>query len=332
MLPFVYAPLILIDGKGNLGSALLESARLVARGGRLRHLALSLAAHAIQIAPPVLAAIAAERLLQPDLVPLAVLCSVPLLAASVPLGQGMISSAYAARRADVVDRRRTRAAGRPPHALVWLWTLLVMSPFLSLGMLGASLARPSRLAEAAAPAGVLVADLVVANGRRRFRPPDTALEITADAREVRVVASDGGGVGALPLGPGASIERVRVLRVRDTYAIEVLRDGRRVVGWIDRAGVRRDDGLRRRLHDRAPTWAIACMLAALVATAWFMLPVLASLAEVRRGYALPATQRPAPEALTRLRARTLWRASLAALLLSPLAILSLYLGLACLAP
>jgi hypothetical protein len=333
VLPLLYAPLLLLDGKGNLGGALLESARLVARGGVVPHFALTLVAHAIQIAPPAIAALVAARLLQPDLAPLAILCSVPALAATVPLGQGMITAAYATRRADVVDRRRSRAPGRPPGPLVWLWALVVLTQFVAFAMLGASLARPSRLQPGRAPAGESLAHLAVTNhAPRRFHLRDTALEFIANVREVRIVAGDGGGVGTLPLGPGGAIERVRVVRVRDLYAVEVTRSSDVVVGWVDRAGVRLDDGLQRRLRDRVSPRAIAIMVLALVATALFLLPSLAGLAEVRRGYALPAAQRPAPHALRELRARTFRRATVAALALAPLAAHSLYRGLACLAP
>lgn len=333
VLPFLYTPLLLIDEKGNLGSALLESARLIARGGVIAHLGLSLVANAVQVAPPAIAALVASRVVQPDLVPFAILCSVPALAVTVPFGQGMITAAYAERRAEVVDRRRTRAAGRPPRTLVWLWALVVLAQFAAVAMLGASLARPSRLAPGRAPEGELIADLAMGDGvARHVHPLDTALEFTASAREVRVVASDGGGVGTLPLGPGAPIARVRIVRVRESYAVEITR-GRDVrVGWIDRAGVRVDDGLQRRLRDRAPPRVIASMVGALAATALFLLPILAGLAEMRRGYALPAAQRPAPHALRERRARTLRRATFAALALAPPAAHSLYRGLVCLGP
>jgi hypothetical protein len=94
--------------------------------------------------------------------------------------------------------------------------------------------------------------------------------------------------------------------------------------WIDRSGVRLDDDLRARLLDRVPIWALLLMLASLFSTASALLPVLASLAELHRLYALESGPRPAPRTLSELRARTFSRAFGLALLLVPLALLSLY--------
>lgn len=331
LLPLLYAPLVLIDGGASLGGAVLESARLVSRGGALAHLRLSLAAHALQLAPLALAGLAAARLAQAELVPLAVLASIPLLTLSVPLGQGMIATAYAERRSELVDRRRTRAIGRPPRALAVLWFLLVLTPPASFVLLGASLVRPSRIAPGRAPDGLVLADATLSAGETwRFRPLDSALSIRADAHGVEVRASDGGGVGRLPLERGERVDHVRVVELRDSYAIELGSGMHARTTWIDRAGVRLDDGLRRRLHDRAPPSTLATLLASLLLTALVLLPTFTGLAEVRRAYALPPADRPSPSVLHRLRARTLRRASLTGLLLAPLAIASLRAALVCL--
>src|SRR5262245_11924944 len=48
VLPFFYAPLILIEARAGLGGAVLESARLVASGGVIAHAVLSFAVNTIQ--------------------------------------------------------------------------------------------------------------------------------------------------------------------------------------------------------------------------------------------------------------------------------------------
>ena len=328
VLPFMYAPLILIESRADLGGAVLESARLVARGGTLPHLWLLLAANSVQLAPLFAALSASSLRSNADIAPLLAAFSVPLLCLSVPLGEGMVVSAYSARRDDVADFRRVRLAGRPPLALVALWILLVAAPVLSFGLLGASLVRPSRL-----PAGELphnseiVADIAPLRHEQRVHPVGTALEIVAGPGALRVVASDGGGAGLLPLRSAAPIEALRVARVRELYAIEVEQAGRHWLTWIDRAGVRHDDDLRARLLDRVPSFALWAMLASLLSTASALLPVLVALAELRRLYAADPGARPAPRAMSEQRARTIRRAFAIALLLSPLSGYALYWGL-----
>jgi hypothetical protein len=262
-----------------------------------------------------------------DVVPLLAACSVPLLSLSVPLGQGMIVSAYAARRDAVAAARVRRAAGRPTAALLAVWALLASSPVISFGLLGASLVRPSRL-----PAGVLpqgaepIASFVPLKREQRAYPPGTALEIVASPKALLVVASDGGGAGRLPLRSAAAIEGVRVARLRELYAIEVMQAGERSLTWIDRAGVRQDDDLRARLLDHVPSWALWIMLGALLATASALLPVLVALAELRRLYSAELGARPPPREMSERRARTLYRAFAIAALLAPLAVFSLYWG------
>jgi hypothetical protein len=328
VLPFVYAPLILIEARASLGGAVLESALLVARGGVLPHLALSLAANSVQVSPLIVAAAIAVISYDAELVPILAACSVPLLSVSVPLGQGMVVSAYGARREAVADSRRTRAAGHPTAPLLAVWALIVSAPVLSFGLLGASLVRPSCL-----PAGVLperaepIATFVPLKREQRVQPAGTALEIVASPRGVSVVASDGGGAGRLPLHGSEPIEAVRVARVRELYAIEVMQAGTKWLTWIDRSGVRQDDDLRARLLDHVPSWALWLMIGSLLATASALLPVLVSLAELRRLYAADPGTRPPPREMSERRARTLYRAFAIAALLAPLAVFSLYWGM-----
>jgi hypothetical protein len=95
---------------------------------------------------------------------------------------------------------------------------------------------------------------------------------------------------------------------------------------IDRAGVRLDDDFRARLADRLPSYALRAMLASLLLTACSLLPVLASLGEVRRMYTLEHGARPPPREVSQRRDRTIRRALAIASVLAPLAVLSLYWG------
>jgi hypothetical protein len=325
VLPFMYAPLILIEARAGLGGAVLESARLVVRGGVLPHLLLSLTANVVQVAPLLVAAAIAALRADSELVPLLALCSLPLFSVSLPLGQGMLVSAYVPRRTALADLRRTRLAGRPPRALVAVWAVIVAAPVLSFGLLGASLARPSRPEPGRMPSGgEVIATFEPLKNTQRVHPPGTALEIVVSPRALGVVASDGGGAGAVPLRKNSPIESARVARVRDTYAIELMQAGQWYVTYVDRAGVRQDDDSRARLLDRVPSWALIAMLASLFGTAIALLPVLSSLAELRRSYTLEPGARPAPRALSEARTRTIKRAFAIALPLVPLAALSLW--------
>jgi hypothetical protein len=71
-----------------------------------------------------------------------------------------------------------------------------------------------------------------------------------------------------------------VARSRDRYAIQIEQAGKHSVTYVDRAGVRLDDDLRARLADRVPTFALAIMALALLATAFVQLPVLAGLGQM----------------------------------------------------
>ena len=326
VLPFLYAPVILIEARAGLGGAVLESARLVARGGVLPHLGLSLAINGIQVAP-LLAGSALALQADSAAAPLLALGGLLLMSISVPFGQGMLVSAYVARRSGLADADRTRVAGRPPRALAAALVMLVAAPVVSFGLLGASLVRPSRIPRGSLPpSGEPVASFAKLGQQQRVFPQGTALEIAAGPNELRVVASDGGGAGRLPLHSSAPIESMRVARVRDSYAIEITQAGKRYLTWIDRAGVRQDDDLHARLLDRVPSWTLYSMLGALFAIAGALLPVLSSLAELRRLYTLDARSRPAPRAVSEQRSRTITRAVAVALLLVPVSACLLYWG------
>jgi len=145
----------------------------------------------------------------------------------------------------------------------------------------------------------------------------TALTLHADAHEVRVEASDGGGAGALPLRSDAPVERVRVARRADAYAVLVTQRGHgQTATVIDRAGVRLDDELRARLFDRIPWLGLLFMVASLLVTALVQLPLLANLGAEAAG----AERRMASAQAAR-------RALLGCLALLPLSMGSLWLAI-----
>ena len=116
--------------------------------------------------------------------------------------------------------------------------------------------------------------------------------------------------------------------MRDVYGVEVHQAGATRLTWIDRAGVRLDDNLRVRLFDHVGEAGLAVILISVLATAMVMLPVLSSLARVRRMYLLRPEIRPGGAELEALRARSLRLSWLAAAGLAPLAVAALYFGLA----
>jgi len=332
VLPFIHAPLILIDRRGSLGGAVLESARLTAEAGVLRHLWLSLTAHALQGAP-LLAVVAIGVWVAPEPLPLWALLCLPLMAVSVALGQGMLVGAYRPLRAELTPPSAARPEGRAPAPLTAAWVLLVMAPLLSFALLGASLVRPSQLTAGALPSGgeTLIDERLPGDGSGlSLQPRGTTLYIEADVYGGRVRASDGGGTGRLPLPTGQPIEALRVVRRGDLYGVELRQAGRSHHCWVDRAGVRLDDHLPARLASRLPSWALGLLLLSLLTTAATMLPVLAGLARMRRFSARAqegAGATPPADAVAEFRRRTIARATWTALLLSPLSLSALYFAL-----
>jgi hypothetical protein len=193
---------------------------------------------------------------------------------------------------------------------------LIISPLVSFAMLGASLVRPARLSRGELPAQAeLLALLSPSEGATARMLPGTALTVRAARRGVYVEASDGGGAGKLPLRSRAPIDHVRIGRVRDSYAIAIEQGTRRSLTFVNRAGVRLDDGLRTRLDDRLPAYALTFMIAALLAITLVQLPVLAATGKAWRGGELT----PRGEAVT----QALWLGGA----IAPLAIASLWFGL-----
>lgn len=305
MAPYIYTPVLLIDRGGALGGGLVESARLVFREGTFSHIALTFVSHLLQVAPVVLAATIALAVSDSAAVPIAVAASLPAMALTVPLGQAMIVTGYVAGR--------PREDRLPPFTRPVRWPLastlaiVGIAPALALLLIAASvITRPSHPRPGSAPLGELVAAGRVTKGGRDLPIPHTALEVRVSPKRLAIVAGDGGGAGRVPRPAGAVFERVRVVRLRDVYAVEVAGRGKSWVTWIDRAGVRLDDGLAVRLADHLPGWGLPLLGLVMLAMAFVLAPRAAALSD------------PSPRSL-----RGAW---IAALGLSPFAITMVVLG------
>lgn len=309
--PLLYAPLIALEQQASSELALVESARLMVSAGRLLSARLGLSMFVLEHAPLALAAVLVS--VDPARAALWFLCAVPLMCVCVPLGQGMLVSAYAQTRSwapKVVSR------GLPASDRRWVrvWALLIVLPIVSLVVLGLSLSRTSRVAQGTAPEGE---ELLTIDPRARAGEAElagTTLTLQASTSQVSVVASDGGGVGVLPLKAADPIERVKVVRVRDSFAIEVLQGGRSYLTVIDRAGVRRDDGLRARLRDRSRPWQWLYLLTTLLLTGVLSVSILYDFGRLQLQTQATDTD---PSPAVDLRARVLRRARSWALLLAP---------------
>jgi hypothetical protein len=330
---FEHAPAILVDRGGGLIAALMESARLVTESGTLRTWSTSVIAHGIQMAPLVigftLASVVASLASLPwwalALGPFAVLCLV--------VGQGMVVATYLALRDQVTDPRDVPAHASPSRLGTALWSGLLIATLAGPLCVAGALARPSKLALGELTSSK--AELVItapSSGTIERYIPDTALTVRVSAHAVRIVASDGGGVGKLSL-PSAKVARVRVARIASAldgtlvHAIEVtLADGRVFLTSVDAAGVRLDDSATRRLAGLLPPSAYLVLALCLVWTATWFVRALPPQARLRRKLSVEArTQRVAysPELARAFRRR--WVVS--AIWLVPAAFSSLGIGL-----
>jgi len=322
---FEHAPAILIDRGGSALSALLESARLVHVTGVARTLLTSAASYALQLTP---AALGVALTLSRSTLGATVACGIalmPLAALCIALGQGMRAASYVALRTAVPRRLRRPERSVRLGLRLSLATLVLVLVGPLIVML--SLWKPARVAQGTLPANrpVLLDVAAEPSARDRYLA-DTALRLSVSERRVRVVASDGGGAGTLPL-PRGRIERVRVARGEPlhaaatepsvaTFAIEVrTADGVHALTWIDEAGVRLEDTLTRRLAERLPGRGRLALLLLLVWTALWMARALppqgallrtlatsedAESARSLRRLGLIATARLVPAALTSL--------------------------------
>ena len=293
VIPLFYAPVILLARGGNVGGALLESVRLVIDGGFVRHLHISLVSHTIQLSPLLLAAGIAVLVAGPSALPAALLIGSPLLFVTLPLGQAMFVAAYDDVRDTITDPRRTRFVARPPRSLIVAMLFVVLTPIASLFAFGASLVRPSHLAEGVADRGELLTEVdPTQRAQTHLYLPQTTLDLQVTRQRVRVVAGDGGGAGTLPLRSQAAIDRVIVRRTGTIFLIQIDQGAHHWLTRVDGAGVRLDDDLRARLSDRAPLWAITLMLGTLLLALTLLGPPVYQLALVRRLYTLPSDARP----------------------------------------
>jgi hypothetical protein len=338
LVPVLYAPLVLIERQTSFEEALLESVRMVVRRGLLPSLGLSLAANLVQVLP-VLAAAGWALIGARSQVPQALLIAAPLLMFSVPLGQGMVVWTYA--RLEVATSARPAIPATPRTAAAlhsitrWTrgWAVLVSLPILCLLCLGFSLLRPSSLVPGSAPRdSESIGELLPEAGKtRRVALDNTSLELSVTPQRVAVVAADGGGTGELALRDSAPITRVRVVRVRDAFAIEVQQQDRASLTWIDRAGVRLDDDLRARLVDRVDLRELAfVLLFPFLATLWTV-PVLNRLGRVQLAVRKFGDRRPSDDVLDLALLRSIRSTRLFMLILLPLDAYALWIAIRALA-
>ncbi|MET0343225.1 MAG: hypothetical protein ABW252_19610 [Polyangiales bacterium] len=267
--PFAYAAPILIDRGGSLSAALLESARLSHASGLGRSWLTLVLGYALQLLPAVATVVLAMS--RGTLAGTVWWCigMLPVNALGVALGQGMVVASYLALRPGLAPVAQLRMRMPRPRGMAWLplLVLVMVGPWTALG----ALTKPARLGEGALPEGApVLLDLSVKPEPREMYLPDTALRLAVDDRKVRVIASDGGGAGRLPLPPGP-VAQVRAARAvvsrthQGSFAIEVrLASGARYLTTIDEAGVRLDDTLARRFAQRLPglrgLTLLACLL------------------------------------------------------------------------
>lgn len=331
---FEHAPAILVDRGGGLIAALMESARLVTESGTLRTWSTSVIAHGIQMAPLVigfaLASVVASLASLPwwalALGPFAVLCLV--------VGQGMVVATYLSLRHEVTDPRDVPAHASPSRLGTALWSSLLLATLLGPLFVAGALARPSKV-----PAGELATQPVElalkapATGAVERYVPDTALTVKISARSVRIIASDGGGVGKLSL-PSGTLAGVRVARTAGTpdgapvHGVEItLSDGRVFLTHVDAAGVRLDDSATRRLSILLPPSAYLVLALCLAWTATWFVRALPPQARMRRKLSQESRERgdipSSPELARAFRRR--WVVS--AIWLLPAALSSLGIGL-----
>lgn len=260
--PFLHAPLVLLHRGGRIGGAILESAALMRASGRLFHSALSFLAQALCLSPALLSAMVIARTIERAATPLGIVAALPLLPLSIPLGLGLVTSAYVALEPTLGDPRR--AQRQPPLPLLQRGVLVtdVVAPLVGLFLIGASALLPRGPLEGPA-SGREVASMAPGGAGAVLHVPDTSLAIEARGRRLHVVAGHEE-VLEVPARWHGEIERVRVVRERDRYGIELTADGRVFHVEVDAAGVRVDDSVRRRLRGRLSGWLFGLFLVGFV--------------------------------------------------------------------
>ena len=137
------------------------------------------------------------------------LISLPVLALCLALGQGMVVASYLAVRDAVPDPTglSTRALGGR-SAVLWLSLLALV--MVGPGAVSVALLRPAFVGEGGLPSSApVLLELAATDEVREVYLPDTALRLAVSERAVRVLASDGGGAGTLPL----TATRIKLVRV-----------------------------------------------------------------------------------------------------------------------
>lgn len=340
---FEYAPLILIERGGTLSAALLESARVVGLSGVLRTFVLSCFAHGLPMLCGVgLIGLLALRATLASSVQF-ILLLLPLLVLALVLGQGMLVASYLALRDQVTDPRRVPPGAEPSKVATAMWASLLA--FVALGplLVSFSLLKPGLpSAVALDPAADALFEVRPAAADIERYIPGTALSLVVGPRLVRVLASDGGGAGSVPL-PRQPVRRVRVAPARpgenppgpprgeSSFGIEIeLADGRVLTTFVDEAGVRLDDSWEQRLSQRLSPISGVVLVTCFAWTAAWIARALPPQARIRRRL---SGQRPVghdPEHEQRLRAALRARVIGAALWLLPPALASLAIGLSAL--
>jgi hypothetical protein len=338
--PFEHAPAILIDRGGSLQAAVLESSRLVAASGTFRTWLTSVVAHGLQLLPGFVAVALAAGYAPLHNTLLWGLALLPVVALGLALGQGMVVASYLNLRDQVLDPAAVPHEIAPSKSGAFVWNLLLLAVLLGPLLVSAALTKPACPEETAMPAGLPVLLSIEASAKERDRYiPDSALTLKVSDTGIAVVASDGGGVGKLPL-PGP-VARVRVARpsklpptfeelrrASSTYVLEAeLRDGRRFTSWVDEAGVRLDDSLTRRLSALLPSWAPPLLGVCLAWTAVWIVWALPPLARLRKRLIEDSSANPEGPQGDQLKAALRRRALASAIWLVPAALCSLWIGL-----
>ncbi|MCA9581130.1 MAG: hypothetical protein KC416_05005 [Myxococcales bacterium] len=279
ILPMLYATVLLVDRGERIGRACLASTYLVFDGGFLRNYGMSLASHLLQALPLAVLYLTVHR---SNLLILAVALVgvMGLLAVTVPVGQGMFTVAYLERRG-LLPHPLPPPIALPLPLRVGL-VALVSIPVVTVLLLFTPLARPIPLVETVPTVdGQLLVDRAVSEAPARHAVPDTALDLVVRSGTLSVEASDGGGAGHLSSPP---LSRIRVFRVHDAFRIEAdTPTGKTLATWIDRAGVRLDDGFGARLAFRMPPWALPTLALLAFLIPWWMGSVVARLANQSYG-------------------------------------------------
>lgn len=258
--PFLHAPLVLLSRGGRLGAALLESASLMRQSGAMPHLMLSFLAQALCLSPAPLAAIVVARTFERAATPLGILAALPLLPLTIPLGLGMVSSAYVRHEPALGDAQLAQQQPSLPLLHRVLLITNVLAPLLGLALIGASALLPAGPMPGPAPSGELVASLIpsTSSASSSLRVPDTSLEVAVTPNALRLVS---GLEEPLVMPWPSPIEELRVVRLAQRYAIEIHGEHDRVHHVeIDAAGTRVDDSVRQRLIRHLSGWVLLLFL------------------------------------------------------------------------